>query len=283
MAKTLLDTIQKRLEQPQGQPVAGVTDQTERVQGLLRAKLGKETAPSAGPRLSNIQEQQAAAQARLGAQRLQTEGQLAGQEVQQRQEQIQAQEQEQLKDIQERQKDVQAQYERQSEALLQDLERGKLQLKDRRDTAQVEQLGQQIRLQNRDYINQLQREGARARLDNMTQFKEQLAKEQFTGLEQVLNTEISYQQIAQQSDREWREELNQMDINTALEIAEADRLGRIKRAPWQILGAGIAGGTAIAGSGESRKSMFAQRGGEARTNEETMATADTGQDTSKIG
>ena len=62
MARTLMDTIRGNLEtKPEG---GGVQDQTQRIQSLQRAKTGKATDTGAAPRLSNVQEQQAASQTR---------------------------------------------------------------------------------------------------------------------------------------------------------------------------------------------------------------------------
>lgn len=255
MATKIMDTLKNRLQSPQGQqPAGGVEDQTQRTQSLLRAKLGKASQPGAQPRMSNIREQQAAQQARMGQERLQREGQVAGQQLKQQERAVQVQEQEQMADIGERQQDLQAQYARQADAMLQQFQREGRKLQDRRDAAQAEQLGHQIRFQNRDYITSLQREAATARLDNEAEFREQLARQQFKDMEQVFRDQQAYSQLANASQREFNEMMNQIQLDDAVQMAEEQRQAEIERAPWIILGGATTAGTAAAGSGNIFKS-----------------------------
>jgi len=261
--KTLMDTIRQKLEAPEQQaPTGGAMDQTERAQGLLRAKLGKAGAPTTGPRLSNIQEQQAAQQTRLGQKRLATEGAVRGQEITQQAEAIEAREQESLADLVSQREDVQQRFELQSENITQDLERNFKQLDDQKKAAKLEQLGFTLRLQDKDYLTNLQREGERAQLQNSLDFKEQLARDNFADMEDLLRSDIAYKKIADMSDREFRDELAQMDLEYAREMAHQARITEMKQAKYKMFGAGVSGGTQAYGSG-----MFSSSGGEANTSQ----------------
>lgn len=259
MAKTLMDTIRGNLEQPGGQ--SQQADQTERTQSLLRAKLGKAGGIGTTPRISSIQEQQAQQQTRLGQQRQQTEGMLRGAELGQQERAIQVREQEQLADIGERRQDIEQRFNLQSSNILSELEREGRKLDDKRQTAKMEQLGFQLRLQDKAYLADLEREGRRARLDDSLSFKEQLAKDNFADMEELFRDKIDFRQLANMSDREFKEELARMDANYAMEMAHEAEKQQAKMAKWQAIGT-------IAGAGASAygKGAFTSGSGEGGEN-----------------
>lgn len=258
MAKTLMDNIRQKLEQPQQQPgtaapVGGVQDQTERTQGLLRAKLGKAGGQDTGPRLSNIQEQQAAKQTRLGAERLATQGAVQSQQLAQQEEATRVQEQESLANLMEQREDVVQRFELQSESIAKDLERNMKQMDDREKQAKMEQLAFTLRFQDQQYVTELQRAGERARLNDNISFKEQLARENFQDMEDLVRSEVGYKKIADMSRREFQEELNRMDMQYAQEMAHQAQVTQMKQQKYKMMTGGLQAGTQAYGSGAFQK------------------------------
>lgn len=251
MAQNLMSTIREKLQSPTagagaGQQIGGVTDQTERAQGLLRAKMGKAGQTGTAPRRSNIQEQQQAAQTRLGAQQLQQQGEIQSQQLQQQEEQQQVQEEETLANMLDQREDVRQRFEIQSQNIVSDLERNMQQMDSRERVAKMEQAGFALRLQNKDYLSKLNREAQRAGLESELDFKEQMARTQFADMEDLFRDKLAFQRIADMSQREFQEEMSQIDINTALQVAQTQAKAASQQQLFQGIGQVIGAGASMA-------------------------------------
>lgn len=241
MAKTLLETIQQDLQAPDVQlPQRG---QTEQIGGLLRAKLGKATEPGAAPRQSDIQEQQAIQQARLGAEQIGQRGQmLAAQQAEQQEDITQRAQQQQEQQAQQRQS-LEQRYSLETDRLMDELLRSEKQLDNKSYLAKLEQTGANLRLQNRDYINKLKNEGQKLRLEDSLQFKNALAKDRFKNNQAILRDAALYDMLTTADDLEWQKNLADKDINFAIE--QADEALRQEKTRQLVTGLGNLAGAGI--------------------------------------
>jgi hypothetical protein len=235
----LLDTIRQN-SQPQK---VGVTDESNKLQTLLRAKSGKSVGGS-GIAASNLGEQQAVVDTNTQLQsqvapaaELQNQSLAGQQQGQQQQEQIQTAEIEQgrkFDTIQSRLK---------TEATLSEFERNKGQIDLNRDRARVEQLGQQIRLQDKKYTDNLQREGQKSRLDDELEFRKQLTKSTLGDSQEILEKGLKGKSVLDANDREFSKSLAQMGIDDAWSMFRSQQRADQQRALYtgiaSVTGAGV--------------------------------------------
>lgn len=216
--KNLLGTIRKQLREKPATP--GMTDQTERATGLLRAKLGRATGPGAAqPRASAIKEKQAVQQTQLGAEQLQQQGRLQAERLGEQQAGL---EQREAQDVQATQEQRQAQLERfqqQADSLMNNVTRQFGELDLRKRGAALEQAGFVARFNSQKYIDELQRRGQRRRLDNSLEFKTELYKEAWGDDLKMFKQGEEFKNMLAQDEAEFRKELADIDINMALDMA----------------------------------------------------------------
>jgi hypothetical protein len=245
MANTLLDTIKQNLQAPSsGTPNAAPLgiNQTAQTQQLLQAKSGRAVADTGQPRISNIGEQLANRQAQLGQQQLQQQGQTAAANVQQEEEYRQAQESTQTAALDEQSLEQMDQYTRQNEAILDEYSQGQRQLDLNKDKAKLEQVGFMARLSNQQYIDNLQREGARARLDNDTNFRENLARSVFDDEQDMFKDDLTFRSMINADNRSFADQLQNIDVDYALKMAEAENQAANQRMMWTGVGNVTSGG-----------------------------------------
>lgn len=239
----LLDTIR------QNKP--GVTDESQKLQGLLRAKSGKAVA---GPEVasSNLGEQQAVAQSQ---QQIQNEvvPQAQIQEQGQRQQTagIKQAESQQVQGIEQSRRFDTIENRLKTQQILNDLERNKGQIDLARDKAQLEQVGQNLRLQNKQYIDNLQREGNRARLGNQAEFQEALADSVLGDSRELLEKNLGNKSILDATDRDFQKSLTEMDVNHAYDMFKREKKEQKERALYQSIGGLTQAGIGAAGSMKS--------------------------------
>lgn len=232
MSKTLFETINQQLTQ---KPVSPQLGQTEQAQSLLRTKLGK-AGSSRQPRLSSVQENVAAQQVRAGANQLQQEGQIQGQQLQQQQMDLQTKEQESFKDILSKRDDIRQQFNLQTENLLQDAERNRQKLDTEEYKAKMEQVGFNMRLGNKQYIDSLEQIAAYKNLDNDLKFKYELANTIFQDEKNILEEYLDFQKLIDADDRSYQEALAKIDANYAYQAASSILSGEAKVAQYQSYG-----------------------------------------------
>lgn len=238
----LLDAIRGN-SQPQK---AGVTDETQKLQTLLRAKSGK--AISSGPTLSsNLQESQAVDQTNAQLGQVAAQAGLQQQGLQQQQQQAQQSEQLQSAEIaQGRQFDT-MQTRLKTDALLSEFERNKGQLDLNRERANVEQLGTGIRLSDKQYTDNLQREGQKSRLDDEITFKEELLRTQLGDQQEIMEKNLGNKGILEANDREFQKSLAQMGIDDAWSMFRAQQRADQQKAMWTGIGSIATAGIGAAG------------------------------------
>lgn len=238
---SLLDAIRSgsaALQKP------GITDESQKVAGLLRAKRGRAgVGPDVGA--SSLEEQQAVTSAGEQIQQ-QVAPQAALQQEQLGQEQ-RATEQGiglQKSEIAQSRRFNALENKMKTQQLLSEFEQdvGKLDLE--KNKAQVQQFAQGLRLSNQKYTDDLRREGSKSRLDDALQFEKEYTRDALDDSKVVMQKVFANDSIANMSDREFNKKLAQMGIDESYKLY-ADGA---KAAREQALYTGI-GNIAVAGIG----------------------------------
>ena len=258
----LLDKLKSQLS---GQPdISTGPSQTGAVRGLLRAKTGKEIAPSAGPRQSALQEKMAERQTQIGAQQLQQKGQIQAEQIGQREADIAQRETQQQEQSQEQFANLQDSMENRTNQILAQFESGEKSLDNLKNLAELEQVGFGLRLQNKQYINQLQSEGEKVRLDDLLEFKSQMAQDILKDQENLMVDKVAFDRVISANDREFSQELANMDIDYAMSMADNSIKQEQARQVASGIGSLVQGGTQ-AYSAFSSKSKTDNSSGAANT------------------
>lgn len=245
----LLDSIRQNSAVPQ----QGVTDESQKLQTLLRAKSGKAIGGS-GIASSNLGEQQAVVntnqqiQAQVAPQAaIQTAG------LEQQSQDIQQQEQLQTADISQAKRFDTIQTRLKTDQLLSDMERDKGRVDVLKDNARLEQLGQNLRLQTREYTDNLAREGAAARLDTDLAFKEAVLRNSMGTDMQNMNKAIDNNAVLTANDRDFARKVAQINVRDAMGIFAATAKGENDKAMWGAVGEGTKAGISAYGTYASSK------------------------------
>lgn len=217
---SILDNVKQQMQSPLQQPTS-VGGQTESIRSLLRAKSGKASVPDSGPKQSSIQEKMAEQQTKLAGQQLQQQGQIAAAQLGEQEADIQQRTEQQEATFLDRLTTMQDDLDRRSSQLLDQFSRGQKSLQSDRDLMDLEQAGFISRLQNKQYIDRLQREGQQLRLDNSLDFAAEFAKQKMGEYTNLFRDELDFKRMMDMDDREWAREVSEMDINDALDVADA--------------------------------------------------------------
>ena len=273
---SILDNVKQQMQSPLQKPT-NLGGQTESIRSLLRAKSGKSSVPDSGPKQSSIQEKMAEQQTAQAGQQLQQQGQLAAAQLGEQEADIQ-----QRMDIQQSlyldaMKSQQADFDNRSRSILNDFKMGQKRLSNSRDLAQIEQLGVDARLSNDKYIHQLETEGARARLEDEKNFQMEFAKQQLADQMDMFRNQQEFEAWANMDERQYQTEIQQMDINKAIEIAEKQIEASNKRRMAKGAGQLAQGAWDYYGGNEKLMGIFKSSGGEPITAEALNATQDASQ------
>lgn len=236
---TLMDALNGQLSSLAATPSGG-GEETESLQGLMRAKTGKAISAGSTPRASSLQEQSAGAAAAGQAQQVQQAGAATGAKLG-----AQANEQEQQFQAQTAQVDIErekvkSEYANRAASLLQEFEMGKAQLDGDKDKAKAEQLGFLTRLSSDKYVTQLQQAGAEKRLDDANKFEEALSEEVFGQEGDLLRDRLEMGDLLNIDDNQFKEEMGKMDLDFAISLASAKKDAANQQAMWTAVG-GMAG------------------------------------------
>lgn len=231
---SLLDIIRGNSNQAATQK-QGVTDETQKLQGLLRAKSGKAISnPAMGA--SNLGEQSA-----VQANNEQIQGVVAPQaQIQNQTMRQQELEQDQSNKILQsetaqsrRSDDLRTQI--QTDQMLADLERGKGKVDTAQYKANLDQVAQNLRLQNRQYVDDLKRNGQMSRLEDDVTFKETLQETVYGDATDLLNQKLGNKSILDANDNQFQQMTARMGANDAYAVYAADAKSRQDRALWESL------------------------------------------------
>lgn len=243
----LLDTINQNAAAAATQP-QGVTDESQKVANLLRAKSGK-AATGGDVGASNLGETSASDQTNT-----QLQNQVAPAAA------IQAANLSQQNSQQEQGAQIQKasvargrasntlQNKLQTTALLNQFEQNEGSLGLDKNKAQVDQLAQGLRLQNQQYVDDLNREGSKSRLDDQLQFQQAMQSEAFDNNKELQSKVFADQDIASMSDRDFKKRLEQMGIDDAWNMFNTNQKTAADRAKFTAIGSLASAGIGAAAS-----------------------------------
>lgn len=231
----LMDAINQQIQAPSAGQTPGATsqpgqqlgvqgDQTQQVRGLLAAKLGKATPSGAAgtPGQSNVGEQMATQQARLGLQQTQQAGKIASQQLGQSEADIAQRTQQDTAQTNLAFKQQTSNFTNHAQDILQQLSQSKQQLGAKESGLQLEQAGFLIRGQNQNYVQELQRQGQQQRLGDEQNFKQALQQSVFSDQSDLLKDTLAFNTMMNSSDRQFNEALGKMSDDFAIKMADRE-------------------------------------------------------------
>lgn len=251
MTKTLTQRIRDAAQPEQTSVPEGVGD-TAALSRLISAKSGKQTEPG-GIRKSTIAEGQAIdlGQAQLAQQKAQED--LAQESISARESELDTQAVQQQKAFDTAKEQQKQQIQLKTDAALNQYATGMREIKSRRDVARLEQIGFAIRLRNDQYVTKIKQIGDRNRLDNEAEFKKELAQKTFSDNEALYKNDLAFRAIMDADQREFEQELANMGLSFATEIAESStRAASVAQTAQGIQGA-FSGGLQAYGKMEESK------------------------------
>jgi len=262
---SILDKVKQQMQAPAQQP-ANLGGQTQTVRGLLQAKTGKQVAPTSGPQQSSIKERMAQKATQDASKQVQQTGQIQAAQIGEREADIEQRQDQQQVEFEENLANATAQFDRQSDSIMNQFFNGQKSLQNSKDIADLEQLGFIARLDNKQYIDALQLEGQKKRLSEGQNFKLEMAKTVFADSQDFLKDDLQYRAMMDMDDRAWNENLANMDINKALEFAEAEN----KQANAEMMAKGTGDAfSSFLSYWEKNPDLFNDEKGNANTNKPT--------------
>jgi hypothetical protein len=130
-----------------------------------------------------------------------------------------------------------------------DFKRSNQELEFRQDAAQLEQLGTLLALQDRKYIDELNRIGEKRKLYDRSNWEKEKARVIYGETLDSLMRDLNFQRGEDVSNRDYQRQLAQIDIDTAISMAEAAMRDEATRAMWE---AGISAASTAAGTDWSK-------------------------------
>jgi hypothetical protein len=118
----------------------------------------------------------------------------------------------------------------------------------KRQTAAVEQLGQNLRLQDKKYVQELQQQGNMARLSTDADFKKELARSIMGKNTELLEKQLQNRNILDVSDDEFKRSMARMDISTAWDMFKNDLATQKQRELYSGAGAVTTAGVGAYGT-----------------------------------
>ncbi len=216
----LFDTINQNRQQLAGQQ-APVTDETGRIQKLLRAKSGKNVGTS-DTAVSSLGEQAAVAD---------TNAQLAsltpGLQLQQQAETIEREGQQQKvqqaeQDIEQSRRFNNVQNNIRTQQLLGDLSRDRGSLDLDKDRSKLEQVSFLMSMQDRKYTDELEAIGKRRRLDDEVAFRNEMEQVAFRDSIDILRDKLGKGDVLAANDREFATAMSNLSLDEAMKIANLE-------------------------------------------------------------
>lgn len=239
---TLMDTIKKNLTGQPAQSTMPQLGQTQRAQSLMEGLSGKQVEGEAGPARSTIQEKSALQQTQAGLQDQSLQNKLQAQELEQQDIEQTAKVNEQKLNLADQLEDYRSAFERQTDNLLGDFERDKRQLEDSRAASKLEQTGFLLRLQDQDYLANLKRVGDMNRLNDSLSFKEAATRSALEDEMGMFKNDLAFKTFMNADDRQFQEQLANMDINFAMDLAGKQLQAQQNQMIFSGLGTAMSGG-----------------------------------------
>ncbi len=106
-------------------------------------------------------------------------------------------------------------------------------LRDRQDASQLEQRAFLLAMQDRAYLEELDRVGKEQQLTDDLQFEKEMNRLVFGNNMDAMLDSIDFNKRSDQTDRERRDQLAKIDINTAIDLAQSAIKDNQVRNQWQ--------------------------------------------------
>lgn len=242
----LLDQVKKSLTSGFQVPQFG---QSQSLKQLQAGTAGRQViGGEGGPRQGSVAEIVAAAGARQQQKEDIAQGELAAAQLEQ-QEAKQEQQFEQRKAVlNEEELNVRQQMQNKTQEILMDFSQRRGELDFKENSSRVQFAMAAMRMSNDDYLDQLEVEGAQSRLNDQAAFDWELTQTIMADEMEIFKNDLSFKAAMNADDREFKEYLFEMDMNTAIELAAlgaetAEVVSQYEAAGQIISGAASATGT----------------------------------------
>jgi hypothetical protein len=221
----------------------------EQSQQMAQASTGKAASGVAGAAVSNIAEQVAEDQTAKQQQQLQQQANVAerGQQAEEEQQYLQLADQE--LDYRNKGLQVKQEFNSQLSKLIQDFKEKGDDLNIEQSRSAAEQIGFFTRLQNDKYVNELKVNGAKARLDNKKKFADAAMESQFDNQLTALSDDFTFQSLLRADDREFKVKMENMGLQQAMDILDAEIAGNKEAMMWRGIGSLAEAGVQAYGTG----------------------------------
>lgn len=233
---SILENVKKGLTAAAQTPQLGAQQQA---QTLARAVTGKAVAAGATPQLSEQLQAQAQAETMQAQRQLVQQGQQVAAQLGAAEQKIEVAARRERRKLDARDLALRENAAQKVDEILTKNMRGQAELQFKRDEAQVEQMGFLMRLNSEKYIQKLEIEGRKARLDNEISFRESVQRTIFDEELKLLDESLRFKSLIRATERDFREKTAEVDINFALQIAEAEAAGNNTAMRYQAI-SGIA-------------------------------------------
>jgi hypothetical protein len=229
----LLDVIKQNLSQLGDQRKAGAVGlgTTAAAEKMIQAGTGKAATTTTAPVTSTIGEQLAVQQTQQELAKVGDQAQLATADIEQKAATQKSREQLATEELDQKRSNYLNQYYNETSAVLSQLERERSKMTQEEQIAKLEQVGFNLSLANDKYVYGIQDQGRRQRLDDETGFRIALQEAVNADMIDLFEDNIDWQKAFDMSEREYTDWLASMDINKAVELADAqERADRIEAA-----------------------------------------------------
>lgn len=244
---SILNNVKKGLG-PIETPSLGSTQQ-DLFRQAAAAKGEQADTSATGGRVSNLQEQRAAAAAKLQGQQLQTQVDFQAGALQQQERQQEQAIQTASREVSVKETQVKEYFLNKAEEIIQQFEQGKDKLKYAKQEAMAEQAKFLLRLNTEKYTTQLEIMGNRLRLQDQIRFEEELTKSIWDYDRETLEQSLALQSIINAEDRQFQAELAHLKLEQALELGKLESDSANTLAKYQAIStmttAAVKGGTEI--------------------------------------
>jgi hypothetical protein len=119
--------------------------------------------------------------------------------------------------------------------IIQEYTTGQRQLDLNKDKAKLEQLGFSMRLSNDKYLQELDRQAKMANLSDAMAFEEEMYRTIFADEEELLRDNLDFRAILAADERTFRDEMAQINIDMALDLAKAENKALSEKQMWDGL------------------------------------------------
>lgn len=253
-APSLFDQVKQNLNK-MAQPVqaAGqILGQTEALSRISQAASGKAVpggTAGAVPSRSRQAELSVVDQVTRGQQELAKAGQIQALALGQQEQALKDSEEFKNRVLSDEQLASREKYLETQRGILTDYSSGQRQLDLTKDKAKLEQLGFSMRLSNDKYLNELENRARIAGLSDAISFEEELTRSIFADEEELFRNDLDFRAMISADQRTFQNELAQMDINMALDMAEASNRALSEKQMWDGIGGIVQAGASAYGQG----------------------------------